>query len=69
MRRAKRPCARVPDYSGERCVVNGLAAGNMRFCKTTPCIKKSPNDFNDMTLHGFGTSETRERRSARQFEG
>ena len=29
----------------------------MRFCKTTPCIKKSPLFFKDMTLRTFGPSE------------
>src|SRR5262245_30781966 len=34
---------------------------NIRFCKTTPCIKKSPFLINDMTLRTFGTSEPSER--------
>src|SRR5882724_9744707 len=29
-------------------------------CKTTPCIKKSRNKINDMTVPGFDTSETPE---------
>jgi hypothetical protein len=32
-----------------------------RFCKTTPCIKKSPLFIKDMTLRTFGTSESPER--------
>jgi hypothetical protein len=32
-----------------------------RFCKTTPCIKKSSLYSNDMTCAGFGTSEPPER--------
>src|SRR4029450_7046013 len=39
----------------------------MRFCKTTPCIKKSANIFKHMTLRTFGPSETGKRPSALQF--
>jgi hypothetical protein len=37
-----------------------LQGRKTRFCKTTPCIKKSPFRFNEMTCAGFGTSETRQ---------
>src|SRR5882762_3444264 len=38
-----------------------LRGRKTRFCKTTPCIKKSSLSFTNMTCAGFGTSDTRQR--------
>jgi len=39
----------------------GMSGLKHEKCKTTPCIKKSSLYFKDMTLRGFGTSETVQR--------
>src|SRR5882724_8777517 len=42
------------------CVKGGVGFRKHEKCKTTPCIKKSDNRINDMTMRRFCTSETSE---------
>src|SRR5882724_10057664 len=42
------------------CVKGGVGTRKHEKCKTTPCIKKSDNRINDMTMRRFCTSETSE---------